>query len=148
MILYHPDGNAFLLGPGTWRSALKLAVSAGWRPSGTLPPPVGLEQPPALWHGAYEPAAGQQVSRPDALALGGALRRALAAEAHPPRVLELLAEFCAGGGFLICASPGIADSLANLVEQVGTAAVIAPSPQHGVPVQGPGGGAQPPRFLS
>jgi hypothetical protein len=142
VILYHPNGNAFVLGPATWRSALELAKSVGWRPSGTLPPPADLEQPPALWHGGYEPAAGQQVSRPDALALAGALRRVLAEDPHLPRPLHLLAEFCGGGGFLICASPGITDSLASLVEQVGTAPVIPVAPPHSAPAQGSASGAQ------
>lgn len=128
MILYHPNGQAFVIDPAAWRAALDAARSAGWRPAGTLPPPADLERPPALWSGEYEPASGQQVPRPDALALAAALRQILAADAHSSRTLHLLAEFCSSGGFLICASPGITDSLASLVENVGAAAEIPSSP--------------------
>lgn len=124
MILYHPNGKALVLSAAAWRRALKAGESAGWRPAGTLPPPTDLDRPPALWEGEYEPALGQQVSRPDAKALAAALDRALESDRHLGHELRLLAEFCASGGFLICASPGIADGLSNLVEQVGTVASV------------------------
>lgn len=124
MILYHPNGKALVLNPAVWRTALDLAESAGWRPDGTLPPPSDLERPPVLWHGAYEPALGQQVTRPDAAALAAALQQALEMEPHRRRELGSLAEFCRCGGFLICSSPGISDSLANLAEHVGTSAQV------------------------
>ncbi len=148
MILYHPNGKAFVLSPATWRSALELAASSGWQPDGTLPPPSDLEQPPALWHGSYEPAAGQQVTRPDAMALAAALNRALGADPHASQELRLLAEFCRSGGFLICALPGIADSLASLAEHVGTGVAIPsapplPQPLHRPPASPQGAPSQP-----
>ncbi|MFZ5929390.1 MAG: hypothetical protein ACOYX1_18300 [Acidobacteriota bacterium] len=135
MILYHPNGTAFVLSPAIWRSALQLAVSSGWQPDGTLPPPSDLERPPAQWSGAYEPAAGQQVTRPDAMALAAALNQALGEDPHARHELRLLAGFCRSGGFLICASPGISDSLASLVEHVGTGVPIpsAPAPAQPAP---------------
>lgn len=127
MILYHANGEAFILRSAVWRSALQAARCSGWQAMGTLPPPSDLERAPALWHGEYEPATGQQVCRPDALALASALWRALAADRHLGHELHRLAEFCRAGSFLICASPGITDSLASLVDHTGTSAVI-PSP--------------------
>jgi len=124
VILYHANGEAFILDSAVWRSALESAMAAGWKPQGTLPPPTDLERPPALWHGAYEPAAGQQVVRPDALALASALWRALAADRHLGHQLHLLAEFCRCGGFIICSSPGISDSLTILAAHVGTSAEL------------------------
>lgn len=137
MILYHANGEALVLNPAIWHSALALAKSAGWRATGTLPPPEDLERAPALWHGAYEPAAGQQVVKPDALALSSALWRALAADRRLGHELYLLAEFCRAGSFLICASPGITDSLANLVDRLGTAIALPDSPETASPVPAP-----------
>jgi hypothetical protein len=142
VILYHANGEAFVLNPAIWRSALELAKSAGWQPRGTLPPPSDLERAPALWHGAYDPAAGQQVLRLDAMALSSALWRALAADRHLGHQLYLLAEFCQAGSFLICASPGITDSLASLVEHAGTVTVAAPAPAEAHPLPAPPAGTK------
>lgn len=124
MILYHPNGKALVLNPAVWRTALELAESTGWRPDGTLPPPLDLERPPAPWQGAYEPALGQQVTRPDAAALAAALEHALGKDPRARPELRPLAEFCRCGGFLICSSPGISDSLANLAAHVGTSTEV------------------------
>lgn len=135
MILYHANGEAFVLSPVLWRSALELARTAGWQPRGTLPPPIDLDRAPVLWHGAYDPAAGQQVSKSDALALASALWRALAADRHLGHELHLLAEFCRAGSFLICASPGITDSLASLVEHTSAGASVPQTPGQVQPLQ-------------
>lgn len=127
MILYHANGEAFVLSPVVWRSALKLARSVGWQPKGTLPPPADLDRAPVMWNGAYDPAAGQQVSKSDAQALASSLKRALAADDRLGQELHLLAEFCCAGSFLICASPGITDSLASLVEHTGTGKSVSPT---------------------
>jgi hypothetical protein len=137
VILYHPNGKALVLSAAAWRRALKAGQSAGWRPAGTLPPPADFDRPPALWEGAYEPALGQQVSRPDARALAAALDRALESDRHLGHELRLLAEFCASGGFLVCASPGIADSLSSLVEQAGTAVSVPAVAPPNLPPQRP-----------
>ncbi len=91
MILYHPNGETLSLRPAVWRRALALAASAGWRPAGTLPPPSDLERPPGLWHGAYEPALGQEVTRCDAAALAAALCQALELDPHARQDLASLA---------------------------------------------------------
>ncbi len=129
MILYHPTGAAFLLTPDLWRSALTLASEHGWQPTGTLPPPASLDHPPDAWFAAYEPAAGQQVTRPDARAFASALERALASLPDSGLPLRQLARFCQQGGFLICPSPGVLDSLLSLAHHAGaTAAPAVPEP--------------------
>lgn len=142
MILYHPNGEALVLNPAVWRAALELAETAGWRPDGTLPPPLDLEQPPVVWRGAYEPALGQQVTRSDAAALAAALHRALATRPHAGRELRLLAEFCRCGGFLTCSSPGISDSLASLAVHVGTSTEVPSALPVARPLHGPAADGQ------
>ncbi len=127
MILYHPTGAAFPLTPDLWRSALTLAHQHGWQPAGTLPPAASLEHGPDAWPAAYEPASGQQVTRPDARALASALERALAALPDP--ALQL-ARFCREGGFLVCPSPGVVDGLLNLARHASTADASAPANPH------------------
>ncbi len=127
MILYHPTGAAFPLTPDLWRSALTLAHQHGWQPAGTLPPAASLEHGPDAWPAAYEPASGQQVTRPDARALASALERALAALPDPALPLRQLARFCHEGGFLVCPSPGVVDSLLNLAHYASAAGASAPA---------------------
>lgn len=136
MILYHTSGRAFALSPGLWRRALEKARAFGWRPIAPLPPPVSLDGAATAWDGGYESPAGQQVSRPDAHALGLALERSLAERPEPVPALQDLARFCKFGGFLVCPSPGITDSLASLAEHLGvgaTAAAVHPEAQSANP---------------
>lgn len=126
MILYHTSGEALALSPGLWRRALERAREVGWRPASPLPPPVALDGAPSGWDGGYETAAGQQVSRPDAVSLGLALEQSLADRPDPASALHELAAFCKAGGFLVCPSPGITDSLISLAAHLGMGAV-APS---------------------
>ncbi len=126
MILYHPSGEAFALSPTLWRRALGRARSWGWHPAGALPAPVSLDGSPSGWEGGYDPPAGQQVSRPDAAALGAALERSLAEQPDSSSALQELAKFCKAGGFLVCPSPGITDSLLSLAEHFGVGATAPP----------------------
>lgn len=148
MILYHPNGEALVLNPAVWRTALQLAESAGWQPGGTLPPPSDLERQPVPWHRAYEPALGQQVTRTDAAALAAALHDSVEWDPHSRRELRSLADFCRRGGFLICSSPGISDSLANLAAHTGTSTESRPvtpdahAPEHPL-AGGQGANSQP-----
>ncbi len=136
MILYHTNGEAFALSPGLWRRALERARALGWSPAAPLPPPVSLDGTATAWDGSYESPLGQQVSRPDAHALGLALERSLAERPEPVPALQDLARFCKFGGFLVCPSPGITDSLTLLAEHLGvgaTAAALHPQPQPAKP---------------
>jgi len=137
VILYHTSGEAFALSPGLWRRALERARAFGWRPVAPLPPPVPLDGTPSMWDGGYESPAGQQVSRPDALALGLALERSLAERPEPASALQDLARFCEAGGFLVCPSPGITDSLASLADHLGVGAAAAPLRGQAQPVKPP-----------
>ena len=126
MILYHATGTAFLLTPELWQHALRQARAHGWQPAGTLPPPTPLDSAPSPWHAAYEPAAGQQVSRPDARALASALDCACGDSDDPGLPLRQLAHFCRSGGFLVSSSPDL-DNLVSLARlTAATAAADAP----------------------
>lgn len=117
MTLIHPDGRAMAVHPLLWRRALQRAAAHGWRPAGTLPPPIRWDGAEPAWHGQYEPAAGQEVSRADARALGEALGRA-AAEDESGDLLRELEHFCRAGGFLLCPAPEAMDSLIALAAHV------------------------------
>jgi hypothetical protein len=129
VILYHTSGEAFALSPGLWRRALERARAFGWRPVAPLPPPVSLDGTPSMWDGGYESPTGQQVSRPDAMALGLALERSLAGRPEPASALQDLARFCP--------SPGITDSLASLADHLGVGAAAAPLRGQAQPVKPP-----------
>lgn len=118
MTLIHPDGRAMAVHPIFWKRALQRAAAHGWRPAGTLPPPIRWDGTEPPWHGQYEPAAGQEVSRADARALGEALGRAAAEDESGALFLEL-EQFCREGGFLLCPAPEAADSLIALAAHVG-----------------------------
>ncbi|MGB9610328.1 MAG: hypothetical protein ACPL7M_05090 [Bryobacteraceae bacterium] len=117
MLLLRPNGEGLVIDPAVWRRALALAHAHGWRPAGTLPPPIHWDATAPAWHGQYEPAAGQEVSRPDARSLADSLERAAAAEGAAG-VLPLAA-FCRVSGFLLCPAPNATDSLLALVHHIG-----------------------------
>ena len=61
-----------------WAKALELAMSNGWQPVGTQPPPhLDFYQLEVDWQGAYLTNDGQVVKSEDALALACALERSL-----------------------------------------------------------------------
>lgn len=119
MTLFHPDGRAIVVNPLLWKQALELARTHGWRPAGTLAPPVRWHGPGTAWQGGYDPPAGQEVSRTDARALAEALDRAAAAAPDLFEPLAGLAAFCRRAGFLICPAPEAQDSLLSLAAHVG-----------------------------
>ena len=91
-----------------WDTVLSLAEEFGWKPMGTLPPP--LEENPSEWDKAdYYSQSGQTVTEQDSHAFGMALVRALEfipgaeseAEEAGVKVLRDLADFCRGGEFEI-----------------------------------------------
>jgi hypothetical protein len=142
--LYHPSGESISLSPGLWRRVLERARASGWQPAGALPAPVPLDGSPPVWDGGYETPAGQQVSRADAAALGAALERSLAGQPDAAPAFRELARFCKAGGFLVCPSPGIADSLLSLAEHLGVTATTATAPRSEQPVPVPRKGADSP----
>lgn len=117
MVLLRPNGQGMVIDPIFWRRALVLARSHGWRPAGTLPPPMLWHAAASAWQGQYEPAAGQEVSRPDARCLADSLERA-AAEGSQADLGELAA-FCRASGFLLCPAGDAVDSLLALAHHVG-----------------------------
>lgn len=120
MTLFHPDGRAIVVNPLLWRQALELARAHGWRPAGTLAPPVrwdGTRGGP--WQGDYDPPAGQEVSRADARSLAEALARAASADPGLKPSLDEIAAFCRRAGFLLCPAPQAQDSLISLAAHVG-----------------------------
>lgn len=112
-MLYHVTGVCYSLPDTAWSQALEIARERGWNPSPTLPPPVPIaSRGDREWHGRYEPAAGQEVSRKDAAAMATAL-----GEIHTPDWLAGLARFAARGGFLIChVNESVAGSLLRMAE--------------------------------
>lgn len=119
MTLIHPDGSAIVVNPVLWSRILGLARAHGWRPAGTLAPPIRWDGSDNHWDGAYEPPLGQEVSRSDARALADALGRAAASEPSMAENLRELAAFCRRAGFLVCAAPEAQDSLIQLAAGVG-----------------------------
>lgn len=117
MVLLRPNGQGMVIDPIFWRRALVLARSHGWRPAGTLPPPEPWDAATPAWQGRYEPAAGQEVSRPDARSLADSLERAAAEGGHAD--LGELVAFCRASGFLLCPAPNAIDSLLALAHHVG-----------------------------
>lgn len=119
MTLLHPDGRAMVVNPVLWKRALDLARAHGWRPAGTLAPPIRWDGSDNRWDGAYEPPLGQEVSRADARALADALGRAAGTDPSLAEKLREIAAFCRRAGFLVCAAPEAQDSLINLAAGVG-----------------------------
>src|SRR4051812_45270129 len=107
LVLYNRDAEPFHLSNQAWRDLLKWARELGWRPAGTLKPPIRLDQPrPAeeqKWSGDYENACGQVVTRADANALIAVIEER---QSHLQEVLTLdlfkFIVFAGKGGFLIC----------------------------------------------
>lgn len=62
----------------SWTKALELARLYGWKPMGTLPPPVHVfYKAEADWNGTYLTNDGQTVRAEDACCLAAALERSL-----------------------------------------------------------------------
>ncbi len=80
------SGADFRFGGTGWTFYLNLAEAYGWKPAGTLPP-AGITE--NAWSGQYDSNDGQRVTAADALALGGALDRALADPERPVKEREL-----------------------------------------------------------
>jgi hypothetical protein len=108
LIFYNQAGEPFFITEGEWDALFRAAVGAGWRPAGTLRPPIafdlaevgtGSEEP---WNRGYVKAQGQTVQRSDARSLAAALR---AVEITTPSA-SLLADYCERGGFLMCPGQG------------------------------------------
>jgi hypothetical protein len=98
MILLNPLGRCFKLSAADWHLALAAARENGWKPTGTLAPPVALSSgKPQRWQGDYQTPAGQEISRPDARCLARALARA------DPRIFLNLIRFFRQNGALLCA---------------------------------------------
>lgn len=134
MTLFHPDGRAIVVHPMLWRRALELARANGWRPAGTLAPPLRWDAEDAPWQGAYDPPVGQQVSRADARALADALAHAASAEPALKPSLYEIAAFCRQAGFLLCPAPEAQDSLICLAAHVGLGQP-APARQNATPTR-------------
>jgi len=121
--LYNPSGQSLLIDSLTWSSALAVAERYGWRPIGTLAPPIsfsGFEEEEE-WAGGYAVAAGQLVLREDARRFGEALNRS--------RFLQYssLSDFCRSAGFVIAsttleASPAL--DLQHLQAEVGSSVPV------------------------
>ncbi len=123
LVLYNRHAEPFPLSTPAWRELLKWAKELGWRPAGTLKPPIALDAPrPAeepKWSGAYDPACGQTVTRADAEALIAAI------ESSQPHLQEVVSidlvkfiRFANKGGFLVCSQtkplPDTGSSLSQL----------------------------------
>lgn len=117
-VLYHVTGACYSLPDTAWSQALEIARQRGWKPSPTLTPPVSLDAPGrSEWNGAYEPAAGQEVTRKAAAGMAAALR-----EGEDPDWLTGLWRFAARGGFLICE---VKDSMAGSLQRLAEATQAA-----------------------
>jgi hypothetical protein len=107
VVLYSPRATEMRLREEAWIQVLDLARGAGWRPAGTLPPPVSFDAENGRvtrhhdWDGRYTPAAGQTVTAEDARHIASAI---LSTPRVPADVF--LAEFVdfAVGGFIITAA--------------------------------------------
>lgn len=130
LTLLQPDGHAMALDPIAWKQALELARAHGWKPAGTLPPPLPWTGPVSSWHGQYDPPAGQEVTRADARAFATALQQA-AASRPLPESISSLARFALQAGFLLIAAPEALDSLISLAHHVG----LRQPAQHAQPAQ-------------
>ncbi len=100
VILYHPDGESLQLSDGEWNQLLENAKAGGWKPAGTLPPPIDLEHARDRWSGSYNPVIGQTVTRNDAKALADSLTN------FGPVIDQTIlraAQFAAASGFIVCA---------------------------------------------
>lgn len=114
VVLYHPSGEALAMEAERWRAALRAAEDAGWRPSGTRPPPrrLGSEKTQG-WAGGYAEPQGQEVVRDDARALSEALARSGHGESEPLR------RFAARAGFIVCAAHSLTLELLALSRSCG-----------------------------
>lgn len=106
--LINKNGESKKIDDYAWDTVLALAEEFGWRPMGTLPPP--LEENPEEWDKAdYYSQKGQTVTAEDAHLFSVALERSLEfipgaeseAEEAGVRLLRELSDFCQRGEFEI-----------------------------------------------
>ena len=101
MVLYGVAGRALPISSSEWIGALSTALRFGWKPAGTLPPPIAMETGfVAQWDGSYEKPLGQAVARQDAAALATSL--AAAAINQAGAAFEPLIALCRRSGFVVC----------------------------------------------
>lgn len=102
--LINKNGNLMKIDDYAWDTVLSLAEEFGWKPMGTLPPP--LEEKPEEWDKAdYYSQKGQKVTEQDAHAFAVAIGRALEfipsgeseVEKAGSKFLQELSEFCEQG---------------------------------------------------
>jgi hypothetical protein len=112
MHINNAQGAYLYLRDRDWRAMLDLARNHGWKPAGTLPPPLdfnltGMQSSLGPWTGSYTPPRGQTVKSEDAKGLAAVLEslagQTIGGESEP-RPTSFIA-FCRKGGFLICATP-------------------------------------------
>ena len=109
VILHNHAGQFVRVELQMWMQLIERAGEHGWRPSGTVRPPVSLD----CGHGGeWDPLcylpSGQAVAGRDAQNMAEALARA----GHHGGLVEFLAA-CRRGGFLICASEDRRESVSS-----------------------------------
>jgi hypothetical protein len=118
LTFYNQSGEAFDIAADEWKFLCEAAVSSGWRPAGTLKPPITFDidrigtAAKAPWSREYLVPRGQIVKRTDARNLGAALR----CLQNPSAAALPLAEYCERGAFLVCEAPelGVAPQLVRM----------------------------------
>jgi hypothetical protein len=79
----------------SWTKALELARLYGWKPMGTLPPPVhAVHKLEADWNGTYLTNDGQTVRAEDAHFLAAALERSLNDISNDQARIDWTSKFC------------------------------------------------------
>jgi hypothetical protein len=122
----------------------------GWKPGGTLRPPVNFDGPDREWSGEYDPPEGQTVTRSDSAALAAALERVRSkaktfTEADRKRYIR----FFASGPFVVAQPFGLSADIANLEMALrGAHEPVQPSMEPIRPEAGEDGGSSTPATKS
>jgi len=95
VILVNIHAEGLQIPRAEWMRLLQLALSRDWRPQGTRAPAMSIDGGRELWDGRYDLAAGQEVTREDALSLAIALQSVTLDDGQAKELVS----FCKRSGF-------------------------------------------------
>ena len=124
LALYNQSGECFRLAASDWRDLLLTARQYGWKPAGTIAPPIqwDLDRPATQerWNREYDAPKGQAVTRRDTAALAAALKKAPADRAKFSGRSNFLS-FCDKGSFIICTATEVSSTMGMDLIRLGAA---------------------------